>query len=76
MSNDNKFVLRKIEIFNGHDNANPDVARWYVNHHYSDGSQCIVDDKLSYEEALGSAVYGGMEDRVFNIPIEDSCTAH
>ncbi|WP_397586810.1 hypothetical protein [Sphingobium fuliginis] len=74
MSNDNEFTLKKIEIFNGYESGNPDVARWYVNHHYSDGTESIVDDKPSYKEALGSAVYGGMEDRVFNVPIEDNCT--
>lgn len=75
MSNDNDFTLEKISIFNGIHRDDPDVARWFVNHHYSDGSESIVDDKPSYEAALASAVYGGMEGGVFNVPIHDLCTA-
>lgn len=63
------FELKRIDIFTGWDHDTPEVERWYVNHIYTDGSGSIVDSKLTYEDACGSAVYGAMEDGVFNTPI-------
>jgi hypothetical protein len=66
-------VLKKIEIFSGHREDSPETPRWYVNHHYTDGGECIVDDKTSHREAWASALESASEEGAC-LPIEDNCT--
>lgn len=66
-----EFQLKKVEVLSGHRVGTPNIPMWYVNHHYTDGSQCIVHDTATHAEALASAVEDASEDGVF-VPIEDN----
>lgn len=56
------FILAKVEVFSGYREDSPTTPRWYINHHYTDGAQCIVHDTLSHIEALREAVISASED--------------
>lgn len=51
--------LEVVEIFKGHVLGDP-RPRWFVNQRYEDGSEAIVDDKLTHAEAWISALEGGV----------------
>lgn len=70
---DGEFILRKVEILSGYSDGRPDDPKWFVNHHYTDGSQSIVDDKPTHAEAFASALDSASEDGII-VPIHDNCT--
>lgn len=72
-SNDNDFITTRLEIFKGHYTDDP-RPRWFVNAHYSNGAESIIDDKLSHVSAVASAVREACAEGVeggYSIPIAD-----
>ena len=63
--NDNNLEAVKAEVLSGYDCGDRSRRIWFVNMHYSDGSQCIVDEKSSHSAALASAAEDGD-------PVEDN----
>lgn len=63
--NDNNLEAVKAEVLSGWERNDRSKPLWFVNMRYSDGSQCIVDEKRSHAEALASAAEDGD-------PVEDN----
>lgn len=64
-----EFILKKVEVFSGYREDAPDIPRWYVNHHYVDGSECVVHDTLSHDEAIAGAMHDALDD---GVPVQDN----
>lgn len=54
-----EFIAERTEVLKGRHDGDP-TTRYFVNTVFKDGSEIIVDDKLSHAEAMVSALEGGV----------------